>query len=66
LNTSQRNQDASQNSTGASVKTGADNRIGGIMLALAPGVVDADADGGGRARTRIAHASLWRSEVDAV
>jgi hypothetical protein len=38
------------------VKSGAENRIGEIVLAFAPGVVDADADtdaGGSSARTAI-------------
>lgn len=50
-----------QNSTNASVKSGAENRVGEIALAFATGVVDADADGGSSssssARTAITHPS---------
>jgi len=47
------------NSTGASVKNGAENRIGEIVLALAPGVVDVvHVDGGGGSvHTGTTHAS---------
>ena len=43
------------------MKSGAENRIGEIVLAFAPGVVDADADadagGGGGTRTAITRPS---------
>jgi len=48
------------NSTSASVKSGAENRIGETVLAFAPDVVGADADAGGggsSARTAITRPS---------